>query len=533
MFEPLISVLVPVYNVEARWLERCIKSILDQSYEKWELILCNDKSTLQETLDVLERFSEHHKIKVIHNEENLGISLTTNHAAKHASGEFYSLLDNDDEYHPDALMSVVEELKKYPEADFIYTDEDKLSLEGNRCDDYLKPDFSQEHLMSVMYVLHLMCFKKELFDKVGGFRHECMGAQDYDLALRMTEKARCIRHIPKILYHWRKIPGSSATEADAKGYAYKAAAKAISDFSSQKYPNSKVEPGQYFGSFRVRPSIPERASITLIIPTNDASADIPGKGRVHLLRNLLISIFEKSTYENFDVLVVDNYNASEETKACIQTYEKAKLISFNYKGKEFNFADKANFAFSHAKGEYIILLNDDMEVINGDWIEALLEAMQFENVGIVGSRLRFFDNTIQHAGVVLTGELACAHLFYSFPVDRVNYSGYSHLIRQYSAVTGAGMIMKRKLVEELGGFDNVFQIDYNDIDFALRAGRAGYKVLFTPYSELYHYEGKTEVRSYPKLETIELFKKRWDSLIENDPYHNKQLTRQPYIKNVL
>lgn len=535
MTPPKISVIIPVYNVNADLLKKCIGSILNQTYQDFEISICDDGSTKTETIEALAEIEIlDPRIIVNYLPKNKGIAVASNLAIKSASGDFIALLDNDDTISANTLEQFYNVIQADNSVDFIYTDESKQEMDNTLIDPYLKPTFSKIHLMSVMYILHMMCFKRSLFDEVNGFNENLSGAQDYDLCLRITDKAHKIVHIPYILYYWRKAPGSVALRIDeSKKFAIQAARRAITHYANKTYPGSVVEDGLLEGSFRVRPKLATTPLVSLIIPTNDKTCQIAKRGNINLLQNFLNSIVKKTTYKNYEIIVVDNGNASEETKQTIESIDKASLYSFSYTEDNFNFADKANFAFTKCKGEYVVMLNDDMEVINGDWIQAQLECMMFKGVGIVGSLLLFEDNTIQHAGVVLSGELGCSHIFYSFKNSTDIYWGFSHLIREYSAVTGAGMMVKKSLLDELGGFDNSFALDYNDIDFNLRARELGYKVVYTPYSKFYHFESRTAKRNWPCRKAITKFKERWSHLIENDPFFHKNFIKNEYRKFVL
>lgn len=529
------SVIIPVYNVSSNLLYKCIRSVLNQTYENFEICICNDGSTLSETNKALEEIGKlDPRIKITSNEQNSGISKASIRAIEISDGEFITLLDNDDTISETALEEFAKVINSDEEVDFIYTDESKQEFDGNLVEPYLKPIFSQIHLQSVMYVLHMMCFKRELYNSVGGFDPELSGSQDYDLCLRLTDVAKKIHHIPKQLYFWRKIPGSAALKIDdSKKFALKAARKAIEKHVKKKFEGATVEDGYSLGSFRVRPKLNAEPLVSLIIPTNNKTSNISGRGDINLAHNFITSILEKTTYKNYEIIIADNGILSKELEQLVAENENIYRHSFTYEEGKFNFADKANFAFEKCRGEFVVMLNDDMEVISPDWIESQLECMEFDKVGIVGSMLLFENGTIQHAGVVLSGELGCSHIFYDFPNTEENYWAFSHLIREYTAVTGAGMMVRKSIVDELNGFDNFFALDYNDIDFNLRAGKLGYKIVYTPYSKLYHFESRTAQRSWPDPVAIEEFRRRWGNLIENDPYFHIDFVNDEYRKYVL
>jgi GT2 family glycosyltransferase/glycosyltransferase involved in cell wall biosynthesis len=524
-YKPVISIVTPVYNVDPEYLRKCIESVRNQYYPHWELCLCDDASTRQDTRKALAEYQgSDPRIKIVWSERNLGIAGASNQAAEISSGEYIALLDNDDELTRDALFEVVKALNADREIDFFYTDEDKIESDGTYGDHYYKPDWSPEHLMSVMYLLHLLVFRKDLFYEAGGFRSEYSGAQDYDLALRMSRRARRIHHIPKILYHWRKIAGSAAATVDAKPSALMAAERALADHVKACGMDAEVQPGLYTGSFRVRRRIAGSPRVTLCITTNDGEAHVPGRGRINLVSHFVHSVAAKTEYRNYEILLVDNRNLSEQTRKALSGIDY-RLESYTGPQKPFNFAHKANFAFSQVRTEHLVLLNDDMEVISPDWLSALLEWTQQKEIGIAGGRLLFVDDTVQHAGVVLGVNGCAAHVHYELPRDLIGYNGFSHVIRNYSAVTGACMATRREIIQQTGGFDEQLAIDFNDIGFCLSARERGYRVVYTPYCELYHFESVTSKRKLQNPKEVEYFLRRWGKYVDQDPYYNPNLTR--------
>lgn len=517
-----LSIVVPVYNIAPQYLQACIESVRKQSDPNWELVLCDDCSTIRETRDCLEHYrGVDPRIRVVENPENTGIAGATNRAIEYTTGSFVGFLDNDDELAPHAVAEVRRHIVQYPDTDMLYTDEDKLCVDGRHCETYFKPDWSPEHIQSCMYVLHFTVIRKALLCDVGFLRNCYDGAQDYDLVLRASKRARRIGHIPKILYHWRKIQGSAAEIVDAKPTALENAARALEDVTGHR-----VEQGLLPGLWRVRPSIDRAKPVTILIPTNDGSRKIDGRGNIKLLMNCVRSIREKTTYPNYRIVVVDNDNLSSQTRDALSSMDvNVKLCSYDLPAGPFNFAAKFNYCWQQTDTEYLIILNDDIEVISPEWIDALLEPMQDEKVGVVGARLLHADNTIQHVGVVLGVHDGAAHVYHGFPRDYVGYNGYTHVIRNYSAVTGACMLTKRSLLEQVGGFDEALAVDYNDIDYCLRVGELGYRVVFTPFAELYHFENSTVERQRANLHETELFRRRWSHILRNDPYYNPNLPK--------
>ena len=522
---PLISIITPVFNVDGSLLRRAIESVREQWYGFWELCLCDDGSTRAETLAVLDEYQGiDSRIRIVRLEGNKGIAHASNRAAEMSSGEFLAMLDNDDELTPDALYEIARTLDADSSIDLLYTDEDKLDAGGSPCDPYFKPDWSPEHLHSVMYMLHLLVIRKGLFYAVGEFQAEYSGAQDYDLALRASRAARKITHIAKVLYHWRKIPGSAAEQVDAKPAALEAGRRALEDHVSRTVPGGQVEPGKLPGLFRVRYPIIDNPLVSICIPTHDQTGEIPGRGPTNFVANIVRSIAEKTDYRHFEILVCDDGNLSPSTRRAIRDIPH-RLVSYPGPYAPFNFSVKANFMFEQARGEQIVLLNDDMEVIASEWLAALLEHSQRKEIGAVGARLLFPNGRIQHVGVVIGVHGGAAHVYHNFPASLIGYNAFTHVVRNYSAVTGACLATRKSVIADIGGFDPRFAVDYNDIDYCLRACERGYRVVYTPYAELYHFENQTARRNEACPETQRLFAARWARVIERDPYYNSNLTR--------
>ncbi len=523
--KPLFSIIVPVYNVDQEWLERTIDSVRAQLYEKWELCLCDDLSPSPHIRQVLTQYAElDSRIKVIFKEKNEGIALTSNAAFALATGDYVGLLDHDDEISIDALYENAKVINTNPDVGLIYSDEDKLDMQGRRCDPFFKPDFSLELLRSQNYICHFTVIKKSILDEIGGFRNGYDGSQDHDLILRTVEKTSKVYHIPKILYSWRKIPGSTAAVYDSKSYAWEAGRKAVQDSLERNNIEGITTFAKYQGSYRVRPNIIGNPLVTIIIPFMD---------KADLLETAVTSILEKTQYRNFEILGVSNNSKEPKTtnllKSLTDRDERVKFIEYNV---PFNFSDINNHAVSVAKGDYIVLLNNDIEIISPEWLEALLELAQNPEIGAVGGKLYYKDDTIQHAGIVV-GMAGIAgpphHLFHR---DDVGYYARAHVIHNVSAVTGACLMVKKQLYETVGGMDNEnFGIAYNDIDFCLKLLQRGYRNVFTPYCEMYHFESQS--RGYEdtpeKVDRLnresQAFRQRWETYFENgDPYHNPHLS---------
>jgi GT2 family glycosyltransferase len=520
--EVVVSIVMPVYNTPAAILEAAILSVLAQSHPGWELCICDDCSTSRQTLDVMEKFRGIDvRIKICRSPRNLHIAGATNQAAEFATGEFVGFLDHDDVLDRDAVAEVARRVAAEPDVDMIYSDEDKINPDGDYTEPYFKPDWSPEHLRSVMYVLHFMVVRKSLFFDLGGMHPDFSGSQDYDLALRASLKARKVLHIPRILYHWRIIPGSAAAELDAKPDALINSRRALEAFV--KPDDGVVVAGLYPGSYRVKWPVSPTEPVTLLILTNSRRRNVENRGYILMIEHFVDSILQRSTHKGLRILVLDDGGMPKDVRAKMVTKGVA-VKRYDLKGA-FNYSHKLNAGFKLVETEYVIALNDDLEVIAPDWIEALLEMISRPDVAVAGAKLLFPDDTIQHAGMALGVCGAATHLFYKMPDAEIGYNGYTHLIRNYSAVTGAVMATRMSVVRELDGFDEAYGTDYNDVDFCLRCVRAGYRIVYTPYAKLYHFEASTIKRLQPDKKNQQRFEREWSVEIERDPYYNVNLPR--------
>ncbi len=518
----VISIVVPVFNIAQRYLQACIESVRAQTDPHWELVLCDDASTRPETLQCLEEYRGiDTRIRIVKNEKNSGIAHATNRAIEFSTGEFIGFLDNDDTLDSSAIAEIRACIARDNQIDFIYSDENKINSDGAYCDTYFKPDWSPEHLLSCMYILHFTVISKFLLGKVGFLRSDYDGAQDYDLALRATSLAKKIHHIPKILYNWRKIPGSAAEIIDAKPTALINAQCCVANFTGEV-----VDEGLLPGLFRVRHRIDSTDPVTIIILTNGSNRNVDGRGEINLLLNCLKSIDKKTSYQEIKILVVDDGQLPapilEEIKKIPRDIE---IVHYKKPSGPFNYARKFNFAWKLCKTEKILSLNDDIEVITPDWIEALCEQLSCAGVGIVGAKLYHANETIQHAGVVLGVNNGAAHVYHGYPREYIGYNGFTHVVRNYSAVTAACLLTKKSLIEKVGGFDEVFAIDYNDIDFCLKVLDLGYRIVFTPFCEMYHFESSSIKRLKADDGESEKFKIRWKKYLDNDPSYNPNLPK--------
>jgi GT2 family glycosyltransferase len=520
-YRPLISIITPVYNTEEKWLRLCLDSLLKQTYDNWEMCLINDASTKPHVFKILKEYQNKDKrFKIKNLLKNVGISLASHEALLISKGEYVGLLDSDDELTPNALFEVVKLINKHKnKVDFIYSDEDKITPDGKLIEPFFKPDWSPNLLRSMMYTSHLTVYKKKLVIKVGGFNNKYNGSQDYDLALKISEITRNIYHIPKILYHWRIIPTSAAFKGDIKGYPILNAKKALEDHLKRLKIKGEVKQGFGTGRWYIKYNLNKYPAVSIILLTG---------GKINFLNNCLISILTKTTYKNYKIVVVDNSNKNETQKylKAMKKVYKNKLIFYKNNLKPFNFPALCNDAIKKINTEFIILLNDDTEIITPNWIEEMLMYGQREDVGIVGCKLLYPNNTIQHAGVIFGVYGNSGHAFKGIPNNLHYYFDFPHVVRNVSAVTFACAMIKTKIYNEIGGLDEKkLKVAFNDTDFCLRARKKGYLIIYTPHAVLYHLESVTKPVHYLPGE-VDYMKKRWKKVIENDPYYNPNLTRK-------
>ncbi|HPR33064.1 MAG TPA: glycosyltransferase family 2 protein, partial [Prolixibacteraceae bacterium] len=483
--QPKITIITPVYNVDPEFLDACIDSVKKQHYTKWELCLYDDCSTRKETRECLKKWIKRDKrIKIQLGEVNRHISHASNEAIKMAGGDFIGLLDNDDELSPDALLEVVKTINEIPDIDFIYSDEDMISPEGSYFQPHYKTDFNRSLLLSHNYVTHFAVIRKGLGDSLGWFREGYEGAQDHDLFLRIIDKTNRIYHIPKILYHWRQSATSTSLNYREKFYADAAARKALSDYARRNGIIMELHEGPGLGVYRFKREIVTDKKVSIIVPFKD---------QVPFLKDCIESVTHKTRYHNWELLLVSNNSEEEETFRFLKKVEKndkrIRVLEYNH---PFNFSAINNWAVKQSTGSYILLLNNDIKAISDGWLEAMLEHIQQESVGIVGAKLLYSDNTIQHAGVII-GILGVAGHSHRFcPDASVGYYYRSSVIQELSAVTGACLLTKRDLWDQAGGLDETnLKIAFNDIDYCLKIRELGYDVVYTPYAKLYHYESKS------------------------------------------
>jgi glycosyltransferase involved in cell wall biosynthesis len=519
---PTFSVILPVYNVEAEWLERAIASVINQVYPDWELCIADDASPAPHIQEILTRYSKlDDRIKVVFRPDNGNIVAASNSALELATGEYIALLDHDDELAIDALYENAKLINEHPDADMIYSDEDKIDVNGKRSDPFFKPDWSPDYFHSCMYTCHLGVYRTELIRAIRGFRPGFDGSQDYDLVLRVVEQTRNIYHIPKVLYHWRIIPQSVTSSEDAKPWAYEAAKRALTDMLARSPFPGRVEAGPRAGFHRIRREIQHSPKVSIVIPSGGAMLDTP-TGQICLVEQCIRSIRDRSTYRNFEIVLVDGYDVPEAVLGAIAG-EDLHLVRC---AEPFNFAQRINLGAKAATGEFVLLLNDDVAVQTPDWLESMLEFAQQPEMGAVGAKLLYPDGNIQHVGVmVLSGN--AGHAFHQVDGDHPGYFLSNLVNRNYLAVTAACLMMRRSRFWELEGMDETFPLNYNDVDLCLKAHQAGYRNVVTPYAQLIHYESASRAPGLRPKEWEHLNTK-WQSYFEQleyfDPYYNRNLS---------
>jgi GT2 family glycosyltransferase len=508
---PLISVCMPVYNPEPAALRQAIASVEAQSYEHWELCLCDDGSTGAGVRRVLEEAAAGDpRVKVTFAQSNGGISSATNAALATASGEFVAFMDDDDLVEPHTLFLYAQQLRSRPDADVVYCDEDMLMPSGQRRYPFFKPSWSPDTLLGMNYITHLVLARRTLVDEVGGLRPERDGAQDHDLLLRLAERTERFVHVPEVLYSWRQSPRSTAMTSEAKPYAYEAGRQAVQDALDRRGTPGRVEHGSFPGAFRVRYTLPDPPPrVEIIIPTRD---------RAELLATCLESIRSLTEYPNYTVTVLDNDSVEQSTK---DLFARSGVRVVPAPGP-FNYAKIMNIGFRAADAEYVLTLNNDTRITDPEWLRGLVELAAQPGVGMSGCRLDYEDGLVQHEGIALACGVPAANLGLGAPGIRV--LGPLKSTRDVSAVTGACCVIRRSAWEAVGGYDEAFAVAYNDVDFCIRLRHAGYRIVYTPYVSVVHAESASRGDLHP-AEDVALFLRRWGpELLAGDPYFPAQLT---------
>lgn len=523
-YEPLISVAVPAFRTPETFLIQMMKSLLAQTYSNWELCIANGSPEDTVMKGILEEYmKKDSRIRVSELTENKGIAGNTNAALEMAEGEFVGLLDHDDLLAPNALYEVVKALEADRELDAVYTDEDKVTTElDEHFQPHLKPDFNLDLLRSNNYICHFFVVRRSVVKKTGGFRQEFDGAQDHDFIFRCVETARRVGHIPEILYHWRTHKASTADNPASKMYAFDAGKRAIEAHLQRTDTEGVVTHTPDLGFFRVKYPVQGNPLVSIIIPNKDEK---------ETLKDCIESIRKKTEYENYEIIIVENNSTTEEIFQYYKELSQDPRIRLLRWKKEFNYSAINNYGVSHARGEYLLFLNNDVKIITPGWIKEMLGVCQRPEVGAVGVKLIYPDNTIQHAGCVIGIGGIAGHMFVDMPANRTGYLHKASILQDMSAVTAACMMMKRTAFEEAGGFTEKLAVAFNDVDLCLKVRKNEKLIVYDPYVQLYHMESKTrgaedsteKVRRFQ--EEIEYMRCQWiDILKKGDPYYNKNLS---------
>lgn len=520
---PVFSIVVPAYRTPVLFLEQMIESVRSQTYPFWELCIANASPEDEQMAEVLQRYVQmDQRIHVKNLNKNLGIAENTNEAFSMASGTFVGLLDHDDLLAPQALYRMMERLEE-KEIDVFYTDEDKVTTDlAEHFQPHFKPDFNLDLLRSNNYITHFFVARTELVRNVGGFRQEYDGAQDYDFIFRCVEQAGEICHIPEILYHWRTHKESTSDNPVSKMYAFEAGKRAIEGNLERCGVQAVVSHTKDLGFYQVGYPVQGSPLVSVLIPNKDQKES---------LKKCLDSVFEKTTYSNYEIIIIENNSTESETFEYYRELQKRSNVKVITWKEGFNYSAINNFGEKEASGDYLLFLNNDVEVINPRWMEEMLGNCQRPEVGITGAKLYYPDDTIQHAGTIIGIGGIAGHAFLNMPRSRTGYLHKASIQMNLSAVTAACMMMKRSVFEQIGGFEEKLTVAFNDVDLCLRTVQAGYLVVYNPKVELYHYESKSrgsedneeKVRRFQR--EIEFMRSRWITILkEGDPNYNKNLT---------
>ena len=519
---PKISILVPMYNTPINFFEELVQYLIDQTYSNWEL--CLEDGSPEKNKEIEEISKRDERIKYNYTGKNLGIAGNTNEALKNATGDYIALLDHDDLLPVNCLYEVVKAINEEPTIEFIYTDEDKITtLDKPRFDPHFKPDFAIDTLRSNNYICHFSVFRKDLMEKLGGERSKYDGAQDYDIIIRMAEIAKNIKHIPKVLYHWRVHKLSTAQAGgNAKPYAFEAGITVLQDHLKRVGLEGEVSHGVTLGTYKIDYKVKGNPKVTILIPNyNEAKT----------LKTCVDSVLKLTTYQNYEIVIIEN-NSTEKSifdyYKEVEKQDKVKVIYYPEKG--YNYARIINFGVKNTDGEYIVQLNNDTELITPDWLEKMLGMAQREDVGAVGVKMYYPDETIQHAGAIIGVYGVAGHVFKGLYKTAHGYFARESHIQNLSAVTAACMMAKRSVYEEVDYMNEDFAVAFNDIDFCLKIIKAGKLIIYNPFVELIHYESKSRgAEDTPEKQKrfqgeIDLFYEKWgDYKKMGDPYYNINL----------
>jgi len=520
---PRFSILTPVFNTPADVLAAMLASVRAQRFRDWELFLLDDCSSEPHVGEMLAAAARaDRRVRVLRRAENGGIVAASNDALAIAAGEFVALLDHDDELHRDALAHVHAAIEAAPEADYVYTDEDKIDRAGRRSAPFFKPDWSPERMRTQMYTCHLSVLRRSLVEAVGGFDPEVEGSQDWDLVLKVSERARQVLHVPKVLYHWRTLETSAAGGGEAaKPWAFEAGGRAVQAHCERiGLPATVGRDERFAGVYHLQPRLERQPPVSIVIPTAGGSREVRYEDVV-LVAHCLRSIISGSTYENYEIVCVVDAPADPALLDQLRGIagERLRIVEFE---DEFNFSAKVNHGAVRSEGEHLLLLNDDIEIATPDWIERLVMYSALPEIGAVGARLLWEDGRLQHAGILFENGGYPGHIYRGFSGEFRGYSNNVLVAQNYLAVTGACLMTPRDAFEEVGGFSTLFPLNYNDMDYCLKLNAGGRRVVYDPDTVLLHFESssrETEVEDWEK----ELLRDRWLALTAVDPSTNPRL----------
>jgi GT2 family glycosyltransferase len=520
--EPRFSILTPVYDTPPDVLLAMLESVRRQTFEDWELCLVDDASPGAHVMGILEAAQrEDARIRVARRDSNGGIVAASNDALAMASGEFAALLDHDDELHPEALAAVDEALAASPEADYLYTDEDKIKTSGRHAGPFFKPDWSPDRLRTQMYTCHFSVLRRTLVEEVGGFDPDFEGSQDWDLILKVSERARAVVHVPRILYHWRMLETSAAGGGEsAKPWAFEAGRHAVQAHCERIGLQARVERDvEHAGVYHLEPALEVRPPVSIVIPTNGQAREVRYREEV-LVSHCVRSIVETSTYENYEIVVVADASIPPAVLDELREIggDRLRLVDYD---EPFNFSAKINLGAAHSEGEHLLLLNDDIEAATPAWIERMVMYSMLDEVGAVGGRLLWEDGRLQHVGVRFEGGLP-GHPFRGFAGDFKGYGNELLVVQNALAVTGACLMTRRELFDEVGGLSTDLPVNYNDIDYCLKLREEGRRALYDPDLVMFHFESSSRAGDVEEWEKAYLLE-RWLRLTSPDPYSNPNL----------
>jgi O-antigen biosynthesis protein len=520
--EPRFSILTPVYDTPADVLSAMLESVRRQTFEDWELCLVDDASPGTHVLEILEAAQRADpRIRVVKRDSNGGIVAASNDALAMAKGEFVALLDHDDELHAEALAAVDEALGANPEVDYVYTDEDKVTASGRHAGPFFKPDWSPDRLRTQMYTCHFSVLRRTLVEEVGGFDPEFEGSQDWDLILKVSERARAIVHVPRILYHWRMLETSAAGGGEsAKPWAFEAGQRAVQAHCERIGLQARVErDSRYPGVHHLEPALVDRPPVSIVIPTNGQTREIRYREEV-LVSHCVRSIVEASTYENYEIVVVADASTPTAARDELREVEDDRVRIVEY-DEPFNFSAKINLGAARSEGEHLLLLNDDIEVATPAWIERMVMYSMLDEIGAVGGRLLWEDGRLQHVGVRFEGGLP-GHPYRGFSAGFKGYGNEVLVVRDALAVTGACLMTRHELFDEVGGLSTDLPVNYNDIDYCLKLREGGRRAVYDPDLTMFHFESSSRSREVEEWEKAYLLE-RWLPVTSPDPYSNPNL----------